>query len=82
MAHSTENFETPFHSWLDFDITLVCIWGLIFRAPAIQLFCFLYTPSIHEIVEKCIRQMFTSRFSHLFRLMQFIGFIYDVYQSC
>ncbi len=26
MAHSTENFEVPFHSWLDFDSPL--IWGL------------------------------------------------------
>ncbi len=50
MARSAENVEIPFHSWLDFDTPLV--WGLIFRAPSIQLFSFLYTSSIHEIVKK------------------------------
>ncbi len=50
MVRGTENFEYPFHSWLNFDTSLV--WCQIFRAPSIQLFWFLYTPSIHEIVKK------------------------------
>ena len=51
MARSAENFEIRFHSWLEFDTPQVWGLGLIFRAPSIQLFCFLYTPSIHEIVK-------------------------------
>ena len=50
MARSAEDFENPFHSWLNFDTPLV--WCQIFRAPSIQLFWFLYTTSIHEIVKK------------------------------
>ncbi len=44
------NFKNPFHSWLNFYTPLV--WCLIFRAPSIHLFWFLYTPSVHEIVKK------------------------------
>ena len=46
MAPSTENFDSLSHWWLDLYTLLV--WCLNFRAPFIQLFRFLYTPTIHE----------------------------------
>ncbi len=41
MARSTENFETPFNSWLDFDTPLV--WGP-FHSALVFFCCFFCIP--------------------------------------